>query len=84
MHNKSIKRGGRSKRIEKRLAKPIIDPCPPGQKGGSYKPLNQDDIKKIYNTAIDLLINLGVGEPDFNTPINIPKLALGSTIIPST
>jgi len=46
MHNKSIKRGGRSKRIEKRLAKPIIDPCPPGQKGGSYKPLSQDDIKK--------------------------------------
>ena len=53
MHNKSIKRGGRSKRIEKRLAKPIIDTCPPGQKGGSYKPLSQDDIKKIYNTAID-------------------------------
>ncbi|MDB2610932.1 MAG: trimethylamine methyltransferase family protein [Amylibacter sp.] len=62
MHNKSIKRGGRSKRIEKRLAKPIIDPCPPGQKGGSYKPLSQDDIKKIYDTAIDLLVNLGVGE----------------------
>ena len=62
MHNKSIKRGGRSKRIEKRLAKPIIDPCPPGQKGGSYKPLSQDDIKKIYNTAIDLLVNLGVGD----------------------
>jgi len=28
MVKKSVARGGRSKRIEKRLAKPTIDPCP--------------------------------------------------------
>ena len=54
MVKKSVARGGRSKRIEKRLAKPIIDPCPPGQLGGAYKPLNEQDILQIYNTAIKL------------------------------
>lgn len=62
MQKNSNKRAGRSKRIEKRLAKPIIDPCPPGQKGGAYKPLSEDDINKIYDTSVNLLENLGIGE----------------------
>ncbi|EAQ24886.1 trimethylamine methyltransferase MttB [Roseovarius sp. 217] len=45
-----------------RAAKPVIDPCPPGQIGGSYKPLTDEDIRRIYSTALDLLERLGMGE----------------------
>lgn len=56
------KRGGRQERLAKRAAKPALDPCPPGQIGGAYRPLSQADIHKIYDTALDLLENLGMGE----------------------
>ena len=35
------KRGGRRERLAQRAAKPAIDPCPPGQIGGVYKPLSR-------------------------------------------
>ena len=81
MVKKSVARGGRSKRIEKKLAKPTIDPCPPGQLGGAYKPLNEQDILQIYNTAVKLLENLGIGEvPErlFNDLISIGAKDNGS------
>ncbi|WP_040651963.1 trimethylamine methyltransferase family protein [Roseovarius sp. 217] len=56
------KRTGRSERMALRAAKPVIDPCPPGQIGGSYKPLTDEDIRRIYSTALDLLERLGMGE----------------------
>ena len=31
--------------------------------GGKYKPLTETDIKKIHSTALDVLQNLGVGNP---------------------
>lgn len=59
------KRGGRVGRLAQRAAKPLIDPCPPGQTGGAYKPLTETDIEKIYDTALRLLETLGMGEiPD--------------------
>lgn len=56
------KRSGRSARVAKRAAKPEVNPCPPGQLGGQYKPLSECDLNSIYNTAIRLLGELGMGE----------------------
>ena len=54
--------GGRADRVEKRAAKPLFDPCPPGQSGGQYKPLSVSNIQEIYKTALKLLAELGMGE----------------------
>ncbi|MEM6387363.1 MAG: trimethylamine methyltransferase family protein [Pseudomonadota bacterium] len=65
MSNQRVKRGGRSERLAKRAAKPTFDPCAPGQIGGAYKPLSDTDLRRIYDTALDLLEKLGIGEvPD--------------------
>ena len=62
---RSKRGGGRKERLAKRAAKPVFDPCPPGQPGGSYKPLSDGEVKRVYDTALDLLANLGMGEvPD--------------------
>lgn len=53
--------GGRAQRIIKRAAKPMIDPCPPGQVGGSFRPLTEPDLRAIYETALRLLSELGMG-----------------------
>ncbi len=58
----SIKRKGRQARLAKRAAAPAFDPCPPGQIGGAYKPLSEADLQRIYDTALQLLENLGLGE----------------------
>ncbi len=59
------KRSGRKGRIAQRAEKPALDPCPPGQPGGAYKPLTGVELERIYNTALDLLEKLGIGEvPD--------------------
>ncbi|MGB1830055.1 MAG: trimethylamine methyltransferase family protein, partial [Paracoccaceae bacterium] len=54
--------GGRAQRLKKRAAKPDINPCPPGQFGGMYKPLSQPDLENIFDTALRLLSELGMGE----------------------
>lgn len=56
------KRGGRTARLAKRAAKPVVDPCPPGQIGGTYKPLSDLEMQRIYQTALKLLGTLGIGE----------------------
>lgn len=56
------KRGGREERLAKRAAKPVFDPCPPGQRGGAYRPLNEAELARIFDTALDLLARLGMGE----------------------
>lgn len=59
------KRSGRKERMARRAAKPQIDPCPPGQIGGAYKPLSEAELGAIFDTALKLLANLGLGEvPD--------------------
>jgi trimethylamine--corrinoid protein Co-methyltransferase len=59
------KRGGRSERLAKHVAKPVFDPCPPGQVGGQYRPLSETDLQNIYDTTLRLLAELGMGEvPD--------------------
>ncbi|MGB0687449.1 MAG: trimethylamine methyltransferase family protein [Paracoccaceae bacterium] len=56
------KRGGRRERLAQRAAKPVIDPCPPGQIGGAYRPLSERHIEEIYQTSLRLLAELGMGE----------------------
>lgn len=63
--------------MAKRLAKPVFDPCPPGQIGGAYKPLTDMDLNSIYDTALKLLENLGLGEvPD---KLRFDLMAIGAT-----
>lgn len=65
MGSARAKRGGRKERLAMRAAKPQFDPCPPGQQGGQYRPLQDADLRRIYATAIELLEKLGMGEvPD--------------------
>ena len=56
------KRGGRKQRLAQRAAKPQVDPCPPGQAGGMYRPLTDAEVHRIYDTALRLLDGLGMGE----------------------
>ena len=56
------KTGGRAAMHALRAQPPAIDPCPPGQIGGRYKPLSDSEINAIYDTSIRILAELGMGE----------------------
>ncbi len=63
--NPERKRMGRKARMAKRAAKPIVNPSPPGARGGQYAPLSDDDLVQIFDSAQHLLAHLGMGEvPD--------------------
>lgn len=67
MENERPKRraGGRAARVAMRAVPPSVNPAPPGQIGGQYRPLSDPDLRNIYNTALRLLAELGMGEvPD--------------------
>lgn len=68
-----IRRAGRKDRLAKRAAKPLFDPCPPGQIGGSYKPLSETDLSAIFDTALRLLETLGLGEAPERLRIDLLK-----------
>ena len=62
---RSRRAGGRSERLALRAAPPVVNPAPPGQIGGQYRPLTEPDLQDIYDTALRLLAELGMGEvPD--------------------
>ncbi len=54
--------GGRTARVAVRQAGPETNPAPPGPTGGSYKPLSEAGLRAIYDTALRLLEELGMGE----------------------
>ncbi len=63
--NTKPRRAGRKERLAKRAAKPAVNPAAPGQIGGQYKPLTDAECRTIYDTALRLLAELGMGEvPD--------------------
>ncbi|QAX30679.1 trimethylamine methyltransferase family protein [Leisingera sp. NJS204] len=62
MAEQRAKRGGRRERLAQRAAKPAVDPCPPGQIGGAYKPLTPEELERVYSTSLELLAKLGMGE----------------------
>ena len=57
-----IRRSGRKEKLAQRAAPPRVNPAPPGQAGGQYKPLSEADCNAIYATALRLLDSLGMGE----------------------
>ena len=59
--SKNPSRSGRKARHAQRSAPPP-NPAPPGQRGGQYAPLSEAEIKAIYDTALRLLAELGLGE----------------------
>ncbi len=59
---------GRQVRQTARAGGPPQNPAAPGQVGGAYRPLSETDLAAIYDTALRLLAELGMGE----TP---PRLA---------
>jgi len=62
---KPSRRSGRRERLAKAAAPPAINPAPPGQVGGQYKPLTDTDLQQVFDTALRLLEELGMGEvPD--------------------
>lgn len=54
--------GSRAAKIARSKLPPTVDPCPPGQRGGAYQPLSEAEIKAVYETALRLLAELGMGE----------------------
>ena len=60
--------GGRRERLRQRSEGPS-NPCPPGQRGGQYRPLGDGEIEAIYRTALRLLAELGMGE----TPVRLER-----------
>ena len=54
--------GGRAGRHLRRSQALPINPAPPGGFGGQYKPLSISDMERIYDVALRLLEELGVGE----------------------
>ena len=61
--NKNKSRGGRNARIKLRKTPgEMPNPCPPGQRGGHYKPLDDAGLKQIMDTAYQILADIGMGE----------------------
>ena len=56
------RRSGRSEKMAQRAAGPAANPAPPGQLGGQYRPLSDTDLAAIYDSALRLLAELGMGE----------------------
>ncbi len=54
---------GRAARVAARSAPEAeVDPCPPGQPGGSYRPLSDADLKAICDEAFRVLAEIGMGD----------------------
>ncbi len=74
MGARRTKESGRKGRHAKRAAKPLLDPCPPGQIGGSYKPLLEAEVRQIFETACNLLANLGMGDVPARLAVDLRRL----------
>ncbi|MEO1192108.1 MAG: trimethylamine methyltransferase family protein [Pseudomonadota bacterium] len=64
--------GRKARRAARSGAVEQPNPCPPGQRGGRYKPLTEKDIQAIYGLSLRLLSELGMGE----VPPRLQALAL--------
>ncbi len=57
------KSGGRAGRHAERKRGAAGMAVHPGLEGGAYKPLSDRDIERIHHTALQVLENIGIGEP---------------------
>ena len=57
--------GGRAARVAARAAGPTADEraVRPGLSGGAYTPLTPSDMERVYDTALDLIEDVGMGDP---------------------
>ena len=57
--------GGRAARVAARRAGPTEDEraVRPGQSGGAYRPLTESDMERVYDAALELVEDLGMGDP---------------------
>ncbi len=55
--------GGRQARHALRAAGTEGNVVQPGMTGGVYKPLSERDMQRIYETALDILEHIGIGDP---------------------
>jgi len=53
-------RRGRAARVEARTSGAPVNPCPPGQIGGAYRPLSDHAITEVYRTALRILDEIGM------------------------
>ena len=60
---KARRSGGREARRVKRARGVRGHAVQPGMTGGAYKPLSERDIERIYDTALDILENIGIADP---------------------
>jgi trimethylamine--corrinoid protein Co-methyltransferase len=58
-----LRGGGRAARHASRAKSSAASAVSPGQVGGLYKPLSDRDIERIHSAALDVLENIGIGEP---------------------
>ncbi len=65
MAKKRRKGGGRAARHALRAATNMNKPNPikPGLRGGQYKPLTDEEVTRIHETALDVLEQIGMGTP---------------------
>jgi trimethylamine--corrinoid protein Co-methyltransferase len=55
--------GGRASRVAARMAtEGEVNPCPPGQRGGQYRPLDDRQLAGVVDTAYRILDEIGMGE----------------------
>ena len=58
-------RSGRKARHAQRASPLVTNPAPAGASGGAYTPLSEAELQQIFDTALRLLSELGMGEvPD--------------------
>ncbi len=57
------RRGGRVARRAAKAEATSASVVRPGMSGGQYRPLSDADMQSIYATALDILENIGIGEP---------------------
>ncbi len=57
--------GGRAARVAARAAGPTADEraVRPGFIGGAYTPLTESDMERVYDTALELIEEVGMGDP---------------------
>ena len=55
--------GGSSAKRKQRLDSTPSDAVHPGLEGGRYRPLRDADIAKIYSAALEVLADIGIGDP---------------------
>ncbi len=54
--------GGRKAKLAERSKPPAVNPAPPGPVGGQYRPLTEDQLERIHDTALRMLAELGMGD----------------------